>query len=123
MKNPIVKVPSWLVNQFKITGEDVGPGEIPEGLRYDDLIRFDVGAFRTKTGQNVHVEFEAASGQTNWWNTINIFDLKGELIEQSEAGFDLLGQQEYVMSDGTHIKFKVIEEPFPSGVKEWRPPK
>lgn len=114
----IIEVPAWLIAQFKFGNKEQAEGAgPPEGLMADRVERFDVGTFKTKGGKTVTVEFEAASGQSNWWNTVNVFDQKGNLLEQSEPGFDLLGRQEYVMEDGTSIEFDVKA----GGPRDWSP--
>lgn len=119
---PKVWVPEWLVEQFKVTGNEE-PGESPIELKEDQVQRFQVGMFHTKGFGRVRVEFEAASGQSNWWNTINVFDSQGHLVGQSEPGFDLLGDQEYHLDDGTVIEFEVLVEPKGPPPREWSPRK
>ena len=118
-KKELLKVhaPQWLIEQFKITGDE-GSG-IPEGLIYDRVMKYPVGKFWSKDFGYVTVEFEAASGQSNWWNTINVFNKHGDLISQSDPSFDLLGKQEYHLEDGTVIEFEVLPEPPPP--REWSP--
>src|SRR5579871_5227829 len=106
-----VQVPQWLVDQFRL--EDGA-----EGLMADQVKRFKVGKFPSSYG-TVDVQFEAASGQSNWWNTINVFDGQGNLIAQSDAGFDLLGTQALTLDDGTEIQFEVIVEE--ASPRQWSP--
>lgn len=114
-----VYVPEWLIEQFKITGDE-GSG-IPDGLIYDRVMKYPVGTFMSKDFGPMLVEFEAASGQSNWWNTINVFNKHGDLVSQSDPSFDLLGDQEYHLEDGTVIRFEVVQEAPPP--REWSPRK
>lgn len=113
-----VYVPEWLIEQFKIKGGETS-AEIPEGLLYDRVVRYPVGTVDSKDFGHLTVEFEAASGQSNWWNTINVFNKHGDLISQSDPSDELLVEQVYRLEDGTVIRFEVVREAPPP--REWSP--